>query len=450
MNEIPKFLPRRLVPIVTLLLLLAPAVNLVWRGGTGYGFFLLLAIALQQAWVNRHDRDYFAPLRAHPWYVAAMLLPCVVIIAQQAVFGYWAPRQFDPLSRFALALPVFLMLCRMPSRHLTAIGWGCALGALAASAWLFIAPPAGNWSDTVRLSNYYTNPIPFGDTALLFAFLSVITFGWDHRHRAFALVVKLAGLIAGGVASYLSGTRGGWIAVPVFLILIGMQYGWFSHWKRVVIATACIVACVAALLSTDRIHERFVSATRDFALLEHGNEDTSVGVRLQLWRGSITLFEQHPLYGVGKGHLRDAYGELAQRGMASPDIVNERAHSDFFSALAEMGAIGAASIFVVYFGTSIYFWRARRDTDPVIRTAACSGLAVAFSTILFGLTIDVFVPIMVTVLLALLTATLLAVIVARRRECSLDAARAPALRDIAAPRVHEPVQPDARPPVASS
>jgi O-antigen ligase len=450
MNDPLKFLPRRLVPIVTLLLLLSPAVNLVWRGGTGYGFFLLLAIALQQAWANRHDRDYFAPLRAHPWYVAAMLLPPVAILVQQAVFGYWAPRQFDPLSRFAFALPIFVLLCRMPSRNLTAIGWGCALGALAASAWLFAGTPAGSWSDGARFTNYYTNPIPFGDTALLFAFLSVITFGWDGRHRALALAVKLLGMIAGGFASYLSGTRGGWIAIPLFLILIGVQHGWFTHWKRVVIAAACIVACMAALLSTQRVHERLVDATRDVSLLQHGDEDTSVGVRLQLWRAAITLFEEHPVYGVGKGNLRSAYGELAQRGMASPEIVNERAHSDFFSALAEMGAIGAASIFVVYFGTSVYFWRARRDADPVIRTAACSGLAVSFSTILFGLTIDVFVPVMVTVLLALLTATFLAAIVARRRECSLDAARAPMQRDAAAPRAHKPVQPDARPPVESS
>ncbi|WP_233862731.1 O-antigen ligase family protein [Paraburkholderia adhaesiva] len=450
MNYAPKFLPRRLVPVVTLLLLLAPAVNLVWRGGTGYGFFILLAIALQQAWVNRNDRDYFAPLRAHPWYVVAMVVPLIVMLVQQAVYGYWDPRQFDPLSRFALALPIFVMLCRLPSRNLAAIGWGCALGALAASAWLIIAPPAGDWSATVRLTNSYTNPIPFGDTALLFAFLSLITFGWDRQHRAFALVVKLLGLIAGGVASYLSGTRGGWIAIPLFLILIGVQHGWFTHWKRIVVAAVCIAACVAALLATERIHQRIIDATKDVSLLEHGDENTSIGQRLQLWRASITLFEQHPVYGVGKGHLRSAIRDLAQRGLASPEIINERAHSDFFSALAEMGAIGAASIFVVYFGTSVYFWRARRDADPVIRTAACSGLAVSLSTILFGLTIDVFVPIMVTVVLALLMATFLAAIVARRRECALDALRAQTQRDTAQARAHGHVQPDTRPPVASS
>ncbi|MBB3000983.1 hypothetical protein [Paraburkholderia tropica] len=41
----------------------------------------------------------------------------------------------------------------------------------------------------------------------------------------------------------------------------------------------------------------------------------------------------------------------------------------------------------------------------------------------FGLTIDVLVPIQVTVLVSLLTATFLAIIVSRRRELAADAPR---------------------------
>jgi O-antigen ligase len=408
--------PRRLAPIVTLLLLLAPAVNLVWRGGTGYGFFLLLAFALYGACAYRKERSYFAPLCEYRWYTAAMLVPLVVALLQQALLGYWAPHQFDALSRLTLALPIFLLLSRLPSRRLTSIGWGCALGALAASAWVFVDRPAGGWSDTERLSNYYTNAIPFGDTALLFAFLAVFTFGWDRKARPLALIVKLAALFAGGFVSYLSGTRGGWIAVPVFALLLGVQYGWFSHWKRVVVTAVLLVAAAGALFSTSGIRHRIADAGSDFALMQRGDKDTSVGLRLQLWSASVTLFERHPFYGVGKGHLESALGDLAKHGEASQQIVNERSHSDFFSAIAEMGAMGALSLLAVYFGTSVYFWRARNAADSVIRTAACSGLAVSFSTILFGLTIDVLVPIQVVVLISLLTATFLAIIVSRRRE----------------------------------
>ncbi|MCG5075799.1 O-antigen ligase family protein [Paraburkholderia tagetis] len=407
---------RRLAPIVTLLLAVGPATNLVWRGGTGYCFFLLLAFALYGAYTYRHDRSYFAPWCEYRWYTAAMLAPLVVVVLQQPLLGYWAPHQFDALSRLALALPIFLLLSRLPSRRLTVVGWGCALGALAASAWVFIDRPAGGWNDTERLSNYYTNAIPFGDTALLFAFLSIFTFGWDRKARPLALIVKLAALVAGGFVSYLSGTRGGWIAVPVFALLLGVQYGWFSHWKRVVVTLVLLAAAAGALFSTNGIRHRVADASSDFALMQRGDKDTSVGLRLQLWNASVTLFERHPVYGVGKGHLKLALADLAQHGEASQQIVNERAHSDFFSAIAEMGAMGAATLFLLYFGTSVYFWRACRAADTVIRTAACSGLAVSFSTILFGLTIDVLVPIQVVVLISLLTAVFLAIIASRKRE----------------------------------
>lgn len=421
MNCRMKSLPRRLVPVVSALLFLAPAVNLVWRGGTGYCFFLLLALALCAAWAYRRDPAYFAPLRAMPWYVAAMFLPLVVILFQQALLGYWAPHQLDALSRFALGVPVFLLLCRLPSRRLTLLGWGCALGAIAANAWVFLERPPGGWNDAIRLNNYYTNPIPFGDTALLLAFLAVFTFGWDRPRDWRTLVPKTLALVAGVYASYLSGTRGGWLAIPMFIVLLALQYRWFSHKKRMIVSAIVVVVGVGALFSSHRVEERFFEASKDFHEMQHGVDFTSVGQRLQLWKSSLLLFSHHPLYGVGKGRYIPSLDQLVQRGELQAVMVNERAHSDFFSIIAEQGAIGIASLLLFYFGTSVYFWRNLRATDNTIRTAAYSGLALSLSTIIFGLTIDVLVPVMVTVLIALLTATFLAAIHSRKRELALEA-----------------------------
>ncbi|HZZ01314.1 MAG TPA: polymerase, partial [Paraburkholderia sp.] len=77
----------------------------------------------------------------------------------------------------------------------------------------------------------------------------------------------------------------------------------------------------------------------------------------------------------------------------------------------------------LYFSLSVYFWRHRHANDPAIRAAAYSGLAVSFSTVVFGLTIDVLVPVMVTALLALLSATFLAIIDSRKGELSSSAGR---------------------------
>ncbi|MFL9994013.1 O-antigen ligase family protein [Paraburkholderia sediminicola] len=405
-----------LVWLSTVLLFFAPAVNLVWRGGTGYCFFAILALALGAAVANRRMPGYFSGLRTYRWFTIGMLAFVVAIAVQQALFGYWLPRQFDALSRFVLALPVFLLLRQLPSRHLRVIGWGCAAGALAVGIWALVDQPAGGWTDANRLNNSYTNAIPFGDTALLLGFLSVFTLGWDKPRDWRVLGIRLLALVGGGYASYLSGSRGGWLAVPVFVVLLAMQYQWYAQKKRLLIATLAIGIGAGALLSTERVQKRLGEVTNDVSMMHQGEDYTSVGLRFQLWNASGLIFMHHPVYGVGKGRLVDELGLLAKRGEVKAEIVNERAHSDFFSTLAEMGGIGVICLLLFYFGISVYFWRHRLSSDPSIRAASYAGLAVATSTVIFGLTIDVLVPIMVTVLLALLVATFLAVIDARKRE----------------------------------
>ncbi|WP_153102187.1 O-antigen ligase family protein [Paraburkholderia hayleyella] len=405
-----------LVWLSAVLLFLAPAVNLVWRGGTGYCFFALAALGIGALFVNRRTPGYFKALQTYGWYTAAMLAFMVSIGLQQLVNGYWLPRQFDALSRFMLALVVFLLLRQLPSRALRMIGWGCAAGGLAVGVWALMDRPQGGWNGTSRLSNYYTNAIPFGDTALLLAFLSLFTLGWDDLRDWRPFAIKILALLGGGYASYLSGTRGGWLALPVFLVLLGAQYRWFTQRKRLITALLALSLCLAALFSTGRIEQRVVDASTDIALLNQGDAYTSIGLRLQLWQASWHLFTKHPVYGIGKGRLMQSLRDMAQNGEVKAEIVNERAHSDFFSTLAEMGTVGVLCLFLFYFGISVYFWRNRQANDPAIRAAAYSGLAVSTSTIIFGLTIDVLVPIMVTVLLALLSATFLAMIDARKRE----------------------------------
>ncbi|HTJ92719.1 MAG TPA: O-antigen ligase family protein [Pararobbsia sp.] len=403
--------------LATALLFLAPAVNLIVRGGSGYCFFALFAVSLGAAIAYRKVPHYFCALRTYGWYTLGMTALMVAILIQQAVLSFWIPRQFDAISRFPLVLPVFLLLRQLSSRQLRAIGWGCAAGAIIVGVHgaLFMHSQTV-WTDADRLNNTYTNAIPFGDTALLLGFLSAFTLGWDTPRDWRVLAVKLFAFACGVYASYLSGTRGGWLAIPVFIVLLGFQYGWFAHKKRTFIAVIAVIIGVAVALSNERVAHRIDAAMTDLTQMQQGNEDTSVGLRLQLWAASAKLFAQHPVYGVGKGRLVFALDDMARHGQANAQIVNERAHSDFFSTLAEMGAIGVACLLLLYYGLTVYFWRHARSADATIRTAAYSGLAVSTSTIIFGLTIDVLVPIMVIVLVALLSAVFLAVIDARQRE----------------------------------
>jgi O-antigen ligase len=402
--------------LVTTALFLAPALVLTLRGGASYCYFALLALSLWGVFVHRHDPLYFAPLRRYRGFTLAMMAFSCAIVVQQLVGHFYIPRQFEAHSRFIFVLPIFLVLCQLPSRQLRALGWGCAAGAILAGGWAAWSVLRTGLTDTLRFSNTFTNAIPFGDTALLLAFLSLFTLGWDARRSGVVLAVKGLGLLAGGYVSYVSGTRGGWLAVPVFVVLLGLEFHWFTHWKRIVVVLAAILLAATALLSTSLVEQRVGAATADFADFEQGKTDTAVGLRLQLWEASWQLYTEHPVFGVGKGHLKQALAELASRGHATTEIINERAHSDFFSTIAEMGTLGLACLLLFYGGVIAEFRRARRSPDRATAAACHAGLAVMLSTVIYGLTIDVLVPVMNTTLLALLIAGFLAMVEARRRE----------------------------------
>jgi O-antigen ligase len=401
--------------LIASLVFLAPATTLVVRGGTGYCFFVLLALALILAFTKRYRLDPRLLVRAFPLYAIGMLSFVVLLPAQQAIDGYYLPREFDGMSRFALSLPIFLLLAHVPIRYLKSLGWGCAIGAIGAGLWaldtsLHVSTTAA--AAAARIGNDYTNPIPYGNTALLLGFLAVMSIRWDTAYRGLAIAVKVLGLVAGAYASYLSGTRGGWLAIPLFLVLCSLNFGWIRHRRHWLAAAAVAVVAMGALLATPNGRERMMATRSDFARLSHGAAaaDSSIGARLQLWKASIELFEEHPLLGVGKGKLKSSLQQLANAGEISPLVVNQRAHSEFFSTIAELGAAGVVCLGLLYAGPLAYFLRYRKSPNRDVSTAAYCGIAVSGSVIIFGLSIDVFTVVMSTSLIALFWAVLLAVI----------------------------------------
>ncbi len=412
------------------MVLLAPATTLIVRGGTGYCFFLLLAIALFAGFSKPFRLKGRLLVTAYPWYTAAMLCFMVYLPLQQAIEGYYLPREFDGLSRLALSLPIFLLLVNLPVRYLKALGWGCALGAIGAGLWAVDSNLHMTINDLNRLGNDYTNPIPYGNTALLLGFLSVMTMRWDDYPsvlvKRVGIAIKLLGLAGGVYASYLSGTRGGWLAIPLFLVLCSLNFGWIRRRRHWLAALLVAVVAMSALLASPLGRERVMATRSDLVMLSEGSGAySSIGARLQLWRASIHLFEAHPLLGVGKGHLEASLKEMANKGEVPGFIVNQRAHSEFFSTISELGAVGVVCLALLYFGPLLYFVRYRKSPQRDVSTAAYCGIAVSGSVIIFGLSIDVFTVVMSTALIALFWAVLLAVITHDTRQPQGNPGRGP-------------------------
>ncbi|MEN2291940.1 O-antigen ligase family protein, partial [Enterococcus faecalis] len=106
---------------------------------------------------------------------------------------------------------------------------------------------------------------------------------------------------AGLYASYLSQSRGGWIAIPV-LLLIAVATLRHVAWKKRVTALLVFFALLAAVcVSSSVVRARFDQAVSDLRAYQAGKTNTSIGIRFQLWKAAALMLTRHPLAGVGRG-----------------------------------------------------------------------------------------------------------------------------------------------------
>lgn len=395
---------------------LSPFLMLTLQGGTGYCYFVALAASL--IWLC-HAPNRQAALRVlitYKWYVAAMAVYPLLIALQQLISGDFLGRAMDAPSRLLLVIPIFALLSQVSARHLRPFQWGCVAGAIGAALWsVYVLLWPESWVLSGRAGNPFTNPIPFGDTALVLGFMGAIPLAEGDRSRT-EKTLRVIGLVAGCFAAYESESRGGWLAIPILLWVMVNRFTMAHRQPRAAVIGFLVATLIGlgAAATTPVVQTRLAAATSDIEKLMDGDADTSVGLRVQLWTASWQLFTEQPAFGVGKGRLESSLRELAGEGRASYAIVHPHAHNEIFSTMAEMGVLGLAALFLLYAGSGLYFWRYRRDADPDTATAAGMGLVLVFGTLIFGFTIDVFSLVMNTAFYALTTATLMGIIANRQ------------------------------------
>jgi O-antigen ligase len=118
--------------------------------------------------------------------------------------------------RFLFFIPAFIA-CRCYLANTRALFSGLVLAPFAIfglGLWQFISA-----HDQVRVSGF-VDPIPFGDLSMAMAFMGLAILLVSPEHRStWRYLLASGSLLAGVGASILSGTRGGWIALPVLLII---------------------------------------------------------------------------------------------------------------------------------------------------------------------------------------------------------------------------------------
>lgn len=388
-----------------ILLLSYPALMLLVKGGmNGVLLFTLLVTFLvmlkrplgmpQIIWQREWNR-----------YVLAMFSLSGAILLSQIAQHNISGHPHDAASRFWLAIPVFLLLQRMNLQVFKGLQWAFPLAAILGA---LLAKDVGG-----RYTLTHMDEIHFGDFELLFGALSLFSINWFGVDKREVRWFKLLGGLVGIIMALLSGTRGGWLALPVFFWIYGYVNGArFSVRVMVKAVGATLVIFFLAYMTIATVQTRVGELRNDVLLYQQGNRDTSMGVRWQLYVAAVDIFSRHPWLGVGaEGFAREMQPMFAAGKITAhaADLGRGEVHNDLLAKAAGMGILGLLSLLAIYFVPLKLFLGATRSRNPVVSKTGTLGLVFVSGFFIFGWTVEFMSLTLVTAFYGYTIAVLLAI-----------------------------------------
>ena len=392
--KLPHKLPYLERFVFSAILLAFPVLSLLLRGATSVLFFVLGAICLVYL---LKDKSLFFPEKKDDDTMAfcfAMGSSTLAIVLNQIYHGNFNFAPYDTALRFLLCIPVYIVLRQLPIKALTIMEYGFPIGAIATLVAVHITGFVHVGQAGERLSTYFLNAIHLGDLALMLGLLSLLSLHLKKTDHGLLIVLKLLGLLAGLYLSIKTGTRGGWLAIPFIFLWWSSFHLRQASWLKIGLAIG--VALLLALLAyyfVNIIHERIDAIYSDTLAMSQHNQDTSIGIRMQLWNAAIILFKENFLFGVSGGfaHYMDA---LQNAHVLTPEAAffgKGEVHNQLLSGAVNFGIFGLASLLAIFIVPLLMFVRALKRGSYIQKQAALMGIGLVMAFIIFGMTVEIFI-----------------------------------------------------------
>ncbi|MDX1756773.1 MAG: O-antigen ligase family protein [Marinobacter sp.] len=295
--------------------------------------------------------------------------------------------EFDLLSRCLAAALVLAFVLKYPP-SMTAFYLAAAIGCIAAGLFALYQ---GVLHDVSRVSSF-DNPVHFGNGAMVLAVVSLSGLIWGRAAPmpGFWAALMVAGFLGGLTASLLSGTRSGWVALPLFIAVWLAAY-WpeiRAHKRWAAIALVATSALLLFVVSLPGVQFRIDRALDEFqGYVQDGRNATSVGLRLDMWKTGLTAFQQSPFIGVGPTAYESIEREMIDAGEVHPNIADFRhLHNQFIDVLAKAGLVGLIGYLLMLAIPCLLFLRHLRSPSSATRALAVAGACFMLGHGAFNLT----------------------------------------------------------------
>lgn len=377
--------------VLVLLTALLPIVNLTTGGGSGLFYVLLVACLLRCFTREGGVQATLRSLGNSKAVIAAMFLPLIAIAVSQLAHGTTHPPSVERGARFAIAFPIllgaFLSVDRQALRQSI---WGFILaGWASASIVIWLVLPKFQRPNTPEY-----NAVGYGNLMLLTVVFIVYSIRWQltsysRAERAFKVITSIIVF----AAFILTETRTGWMALPIFFAIGLLLLGKFRHPVKLAVVAVIGVAALVALGSTSQaLRERVNQGFQEVHECTTTNRiaETSMCIRLQLWRASMDMVEQHPWFGLGgTNKFPDELQARVAQGTVAPFVAEDfgEPHNDMLYMLTSFGLLGGFALLAVYAVPAVAFAKRFHSRHPAeVRAAAAMGLALTLGFAVFGIT----------------------------------------------------------------
>jgi O-antigen ligase len=355
----------------------------------------LALLAAFHALKNRKDETNFS-WRDGQWFIIAASLPLAYFF--KMLVSDFDHRLLDKVARLVLIIPIYWLV---RSYGISASKILICISASVLAAGLDSFSQVSNGIERVSGASI-PSPIPFGNFALLFGALSVLLIFSDKEDQepAWAKWLGLAGFLAGMFTSIASGTRGGWVAIPLFVLIFWKFFG--SRNKLVSYAVAVTIVVVMPLLAyfvpaiSDRLAvgiseaQRFLSRS---SLWTPGEVSTSIGIRLDMWAAGIDAFRTAPVFGLGFTGFNEFLHHRIEMGLTHPDLELtgfKHLHCEIITTAAKMGLMGLFALAILWIGGIRWFLRSTGKGDSGGKRFRIMGLITFTAMISYSMTDSMF------------------------------------------------------------
>jgi len=240
-----------------------------------------------------------------------------------------------------------------------------------------------------------THPIIYGNLALIMGVMALSGWTWFKEQSRLQTSLPVVAVLSGTLASFLSHSRGGWLAIPFF----GLIFIWFA-WSRVsklkiflsVLALLAVLTLAYFTPQTGIKNKVEVTAHNVQQYFTDGvagrYHRTSIGSRFEMWQASWHIFINNPLLGVGWGNYQKNANELVEKGVRNNSASKwDHPHNQFLSAMVSGGILALCAILLLFLLPIKLFYSACKSAERTedVQRMALAGLVLMVGFAIFNL-----------------------------------------------------------------